>query len=123
MTLCWKELILDLGSCNIFKFDRKSIERYLAEVCDILKMKREDLHWWDYEDDPEGYEEAPDHLKGVSAIQFITTSNITIHTIDTSEMVFLNIFSCKEFNPPQVADFSCVFFEGRIIRAEVIIRG
>ena len=38
------------------------------------------------------------HTKGTSAVQFILTSNITIHTLDLLEAAYVNIFSCKKFD-------------------------
>ena len=118
-----KELIMDLHECDVSKFNRKDIETYLIELCDnVIYMEREALHWWDYQGLPEEYEKAPDHLKGTSAIQFITTSNITIHTLDVLGKVFLNIFSCKNFNEKNVQDYCLSFFKGRIVKSTVIER-
>ena len=118
-----KELILDLFDCDIDKFTRKNIKKYLIELCDILDMQREDLHWWDYEGDAEGYEKAPDHLKGISCIQFIRTSNITIHTIDAHRMILLNIFSCKDYNFKNVIKFTIKSFNGSRYNSTEIMRG
>ena len=92
------ELILDLHGCDVSKFTRKSIEEYMVTICEAIGMEREDLHFWDYEGVPE--EEIPkdSHLLGTTAVQFITTSNIVIHTLDLLEAVYVNIFSCKEFD-------------------------
>jgi S-adenosylmethionine/arginine decarboxylase-like enzyme len=62
------------------------------------------------------------HLKGTSAIQFITTSNITIHTLDLLGAVYLNIFSCKEFEAEVVKEFSENWFKGKTIGFHEIIR-
>lgn len=123
MTVCWKELVLDLGDCDIARFNRGNIKHYLVELCKLIGMKHEDLYWWDYEGDSKGYKQAPDHLKGVSAIQFITTSNITIHTLDVPRKIFLNIFSCKKFDAKLVMQFSSRFFRGKVMRSTVLRRG
>jgi len=117
-----KELILDLGDCTI-PCTREDIERFVVELCNIIKMEREDLHFWDYEGDEEAYDAAEDNLKGISAIQFIKTSNITIHTIDVQKKVLLNIFSCKEFDPWEASYFCMKFFQGRILNKIVLERG
>ncbi len=92
------ELIMDLHGCDAGKFTRRSIEEYMKAVCKAIDMKREDLHFWDYEGVPE--EELPkeSHLLGTSAVQFITTSNIVIHTLDLLKAVYVNIFTCKPFD-------------------------
>ena len=48
-----QELILDLHSCDNLTFTRKSIRKYLVELCKLIDMEREDLHWWDYFNQPE----------------------------------------------------------------------
>lgn len=111
-----KELILDLNDCNPATFTREHIEQFFIDLCEKIDMERCDLHWWDFRDDPPHvYEMAPDHLKGTSAIQFIMTSNITIHTLDVLGNVFLNIFSCKDFDPEVVRQFSMERFGGLIV--------
>ena len=117
-----KELILDLHGCNPARFTRTLISNFLVVLCGKINMERSELHFWDYRNYPDEYEKAPDHLKGTSAIQFITTSNITIHTLDKLRKVFLNIFSCKNFDINVVASFSEEYFEGKIVTNCVIKR-
>lgn len=117
-----KELILDLHSCNPEKFTRESIEKYFIDLCELIEMQRADLHWWDDLDVPEEEKSTEPHLKGTSAIQFITTSNITIHTLDILKNVYLNIFSCKDFDPEVAKNFSEKWFEGDAVTSQIIIR-
>jgi S-adenosylmethionine/arginine decarboxylase-like enzyme len=118
-----KELILDIHNCDVSKFNRKDIEAYLVELCDeVIDMERADLHWWDYEDQPEEYDKAPAHLKGISCVQFIMTSNITIHTLDELGIIYLNIFSCKDFVADDVIDFTKGWFSGEVIKSTVVDR-
>jgi len=92
------ELIIDLHGCDASKFNRASIGEYMETICEAIDMEREDLHFWDYEGLP--VEERTDeaHLLGTSAVQFITTSNITIHTLELLKAAYINIFSCKPFD-------------------------
>jgi S-adenosylmethionine/arginine decarboxylase-like enzyme len=116
------ELILDLHNCNPEKFSRKMIAKYFRELCELIDMKRAKLVWWDdYGLPPEERQTEP-HLKGTSAVQFIMTSNITIHTLDILKNVYLNIFSCKNFDPGIAAEFSKEFFEGEVVASQVIER-
>ncbi len=117
-----KELILDIHNCDVSKFTRKSIKSYFIKLCDLIGMKRGSLHWWDYQGYPEEYTKAPTHLKGISAIQFISTSNITIHTLDELKHIYINLFSCKEFNIEEVKDFSKEFFRGFIVHSQIVER-
>lgn len=123
ITCYGKELVLDLSGCDPYTFTRDSIEKYFISLCIRINMEREDLHFWDYEGDKKGYEKAPDHLKGTSAIQFIRTSNITIHTLDKLKRVFLNIFSCKDFNEDDVIIFSKSWFKSQIEYHTILHRG
>jgi len=118
-----KELILDLHNCDPSTFTRKSLRKYFKELCKLIDMQRCDLHFWDYQNDPEGYEKAEDHLKGISAIQFITTSNITIHTLDVLKKVFINIFSCKDFSEEDTVIFTAKFFGADVWQYRIISRG
>ncbi len=116
------ELILDLHGCDVGKFTRKSIEGYMVTICDAIGMEREDLHFWDYEGVPE--EEIPkdSHLLGVTAVQFITTSNIVIHTLDKLEAVYLNIFSCKKYDTELAEKITREWFGAKDCRTNFIER-
>ena len=117
-----KELILDLHNCDVTKFTREKIDNFLFELCEKINMEMCDRHFWDYNDDPNGYEKAPDHLKGISAIQFITTSNVTIHTLDILKCVYINIFSCKDFDTLKASEFCRDYFYGKIIKMTEVNR-
>lgn len=118
-----KELILDIHNCDISKFNRRDIEAYLIELCDnIIDMERENLYWWDYEDDLEGYKEAPSHLKGTSCVQFIATSTIIIHSLEDLRKIFINIFSCKDFDAKKATNFTKDYFGGVVENKTEIIR-
>lgn len=117
-----KELILDLHECNISKFTRNFIRNYFKNICDLINMERCKLEWWDDYRVPIEEQQTEPHLKGTSAIQFIKTSNITIHTLDLMCNVYINIFSCKDFDTKIAAKFSKDWFEGRIVNNKIIRR-
>src|SRR3989338_11329371 len=117
-----KEVILDLHNCNAKKFTRKIIKAYFTELCHLIDMQICKLCWWDDYGLPAAKRQTLPHLKGTSAVQFIMTSNITIHTLDILKSVYLNIFSCKDFNANEAAEFSRKFFEGRIASKIVVNR-
>jgi len=116
------ELILDLHSCDAGKFTRKSIEEYMVVICEAIEMEREDLHFWDYEGVPEEEISNEAHLSGTSAVQFITTSNIVIHTLDLLGAVYVNIFSCKSFDKKVAEKLTKEFFGAKEIRTHFIER-
>ena len=116
------ELILDLHGCDVSKFTRKSIEEYMVTICKAIGMEREDLHFWDYEGVPE--EEIPkdSHLLGTTAVQFITTSNIVIHTLDLLKAVYVNIFSCKKYDTELAEKITREWFGARTSKTHFIER-
>ena len=117
-----KELILDLHECDPSLFTREYIGSYFENLCKLIQMKPADLHFWDDLDTPPEQRQTEPHLKGTSAIQFIMTSNVTIHTLDELKAVYINIFSCKDFNEEAAAGFSEKFFMGRIVQKLTVER-
>jgi len=117
-----EELILDLHNCDPTTFTRESIEGYFKHIADINKMERCDLHYWDYQDEPEEYKKAPKHLKGTSAIQFITTSDIRIHTLDILKKVFINIFTCNSLKAIATILFTENWFKGNLVKWKLVNR-
>ena len=93
------ELILDLHGCDAAKFTRDSITEYFERLCVLIDMQREDLHFWDDEGVSEEDKQTSPHTQGTSAVQFILTSSIVIHTLDQLRAVYINIFSCKAYDP------------------------
>jgi len=110
-----KELILDLHDCRNLPMGRGALNKFCEKLCERIDMKREDIHFWDYEGEQDAYDAAPEHLKGISVIQFISTSNITLHTLDETKKVYLNIFSCKDFYSSAVKDFAESYFGGHTV--------
>ena len=117
-----KELILDIHNCDPATFTRKSIQNYFNELCNLIDMERCKLCWWDDYDVPPEEQETEPHLKGTTAIQFIKTSNITIHTLDLLQNVYVNIFSCKEFDADTAGKFTKEWFKGKVVNSHIIER-
>jgi len=117
-----KELILDLHGCDASTFDRKSIRKFFKELCALIDMERCKLCWWDDYGIPPEEQETEPHLKGTSAIQFIKTSTITIHTLDLLQNVYINIFSCKEFDADVAKKLTKEWFKGKVANSHVIER-
>jgi S-adenosylmethionine/arginine decarboxylase-like enzyme len=116
------ELILDLHGCDVRKFTRESIEQYFVELCDLIDMKREDLHFWDDEDVPEEQRQTDPKTKGISAVQFILTSSIVIHALPLLESAYVNIFSCKDFDTIRAEAFTEKWFAACSWTSRVVIR-
>ena len=117
------ELILDLHECNPAKFTRESITAYFEELCVLIDMKREDLHFWDDIGVPEEEKQTSPHTQGTSAVQFIPTSSIVIHALDQLRAIYINIFSCKPFDPKSAEEFTSKWFEASETSIKLIDRG
>ncbi len=122
-----KELILDLHDCYEERFNRKDIGRYFDELIDLIGMEKRKRTWWDYFWFPEWFIrlmrwDLDDKVYGASAVQFIQTSNITIHVIYNLRQIYLNIFSCNDFDAEMAADFSQCFFWAEIANKKIIDR-
>ncbi len=117
-----QELILDLHGCDSAQFTRRGIEQFLSELCDLIDMQRCDLHFWDDVGVPDEEQQTDPKTKGTSAVQFILTSTIVIHTLDLMEAVYVNIFSCKDFDADKAAQFTAEWFASQDWNANVVIR-
>jgi len=117
-----KELIIDLHYCNPAQFTRACIKDYFSKVCILINMERCKLCWWDDLYTPKEEKETEPHLVGTSAVQFIKTSNITIHTLDILCNAYINIFSCKNFDEKIVIQVSQECFEGEVVNKQIIRR-
>lgn len=118
-----QSFLIDLHRCDIGLFNRHDIDRFFSGLCKILDMNPEDRYFWDDLDTPEEEKQTDPHTKGTSAVQFILTSNITIHTLDLLGDVYVDIFSCKLFNMSEALDFSIKFFHARKHTATPVSRG
>ena len=104
------ELILDLHDCDPSTFNRKSLDSFFTELCDLINMERCEVHFWDDVGVPLKEQQTLPHTKGTSAVCFILTSTIVVHTLDLLKSVYINIFSCKEFDPKKAEKFTQKWF-------------
>lgn len=82
----------------------EKIKQYVTELCDKIDMIKHG---------PTLVERfAEGALEGYSGFQFIETSSITLHFDETENRAFIDIFSCKYFDPELAKEFSLEFFEG-----------
>ena len=65
--------------------------------------------------------EFPDKA-GFTAIQVIVTSSIVAHFIDSTGDVYIDVFSCKPFNPEKVTTLITKFFMPEKMNKHFIIR-
>lgn len=117
------EVILDLANANVSKFTRAALSEFLDKLCiNILNVRPEDRHFWDDEGlSPEECQTDP-KTKGTTVVQFLLTSNVTIHTLDILRTVYINIFVCREFDIDSAVAYCQEFFNADIAKFTVVGR-
>lgn len=116
------ELALDLHDCDPATFTRDSIDRFFTELCERIDMHKCEVHFWDDVGVPPEEQQTDPHTKGTSAVCFILTSTIVIHTLDLLEVVYVNVFSCKTFDPKLASEVTRNWYKGNIRNSTFIER-
>lgn len=116
------EAIIDCYGCDAKLFSRKQIRQYFKMLVKLLDMQAGDLYFWDDVGVPKAEKQTRPETKGTSAIQFILTSNITIHCLDILERVYVNIFSCKGFSAHDAEKFTREFFWANRSSCKTVLR-
>ena len=116
------ELILDLHGCDSELFNRNHIDKFFTDLCSLIEMEKCEVHFWDDVDVPVEEQQTLPHAKGTSAVCFILTSTIVIHTLDLLNVVYVNIFSCKEFDTDAAEKFTASWFGSEDWTAQVVTR-
>ena len=116
------ELILDLHGCDVSTFNRKSLRDFCRALCLEIGMKAVRFVSWDDDGVPVGERQMESHTKGHSAVQFILTSSIVIHSLELTGAVYINIFSCKDFDQHRAKSFTKKWFGAKKITSRLIKR-
>lgn len=116
-----QELILDIHGVAMDKFTLPMIREFASKLCDELGMRKGPQHEWGEAKDLGNPEEKP-KSNGLSLVQFLYSSSITIHAIDELGKVFINIFSCQPFDSQAAKAFCLTMFEGRLAKEHSIVR-
>lgn len=107
---------IDLYECNpeLIRSETK-IRQFVVELCDLIEMKRfgdtQVVHF--------GEEE---RVSGYSMTQLIETSLISAHFANLSSTTYLDVFSCKAYEPQKVVEFAKAFFEAKKVKLRVVQR-
>jgi S-adenosylmethionine/arginine decarboxylase-like enzyme len=98
-------LVLNLYDCNAEKIQSADvIYQFVVDLCELIQMRRfGEPTIVNFGDDP--------RVAGYSLVQLIETSNICAHFANESSAVYLDIFSCKKFDPEVAAQFCVQMFE------------
>jgi S-adenosylmethionine/arginine decarboxylase-like enzyme len=106
---------VDLQDCRPETIrDRDHIEAYVIALCKLIGMKRygecQVVHFGD------------GRVAGYSMIQLIETSLISGHFANDTNRAYLDIFSCKGYDPAVVEEFSRKFFGARSSTISMTLR-
>ena len=112
-----KELILDIHDCDPKALNLGTVQKFMSALCRAIDMEPVKLYYWEAHEHTE-----PDNVRGMSACQFIRTSSVTIHTLDANCRVYLNIFSCKDFDNHDALRVTAFAFGGTLMQMTEVIR-
>jgi S-adenosylmethionine/arginine decarboxylase-like enzyme len=96
---------IDLHGCDRTRLaDPASIRRFVPALVAAIGMRAHGSLMIDRFGD--------DELEGWSALQFIETSSITVHADEVFGRCFVDVFSCRSFDPGVAAEIAVEHFGG-----------
>ena len=107
---------VDIHNCDpdIIR-DAEMIRQYAIQLCDLIDMKRfgetQVVHFGEDE-----------RVAGFSMVQLIETSMISGHFANLTNTAYIDIFSCKYYDPEVAARFSLSYFKGSDYTLNVALR-
>lgn len=85
--------------------DADRIRQFVVQLCDLIEMKRfQDTLVVNFGED--------ERVAGFSMVQLIETSMISAHFANMTNTTYLDVFSCKLYDPHTVERFAVEFFGG-----------
>jgi S-adenosylmethionine/arginine decarboxylase-like enzyme len=107
---------VDLYSCNSKTIrDAEAIKKYVIELCLLIEMKR-------FGDTKVVHFGEDEKVAGYSMVQLIETSLISGHFTNSTNNAYIDIFSCKYYNPLAVEEFTKKFFEAKETKMHYVLR-
>ena len=98
---------IDIYNCDPKKIRSEGIIRtFVIELCDLIEMKR-------FGDTQVVHFGEDERVAGFSMVQLIETSLISAHFANLTNTTYLDVFSCKPYDPEIVKDFSQKYFGGK----------
>jgi S-adenosylmethionine/arginine decarboxylase-like enzyme len=97
---------VDIYDCDPEKIRcAETIRHFVVELCDLIEMKR-------FGDTRVVHFGEDERVAGYSMVQLIETSLISAHFANMTNTVYLDVFSCKPYDPEIVRSFSQLYFGG-----------
>jgi len=115
-----KELIIDGNQCQGEIKDRKHIQNFIDDLCELTKMKKKGETIFTYFEDND-YNRVRD-IVGWTILQVITLSNITIHINEISRTIYFQIFSCGDIKEDLINVLFQNYFKPKTIKTIKINR-
>jgi S-adenosylmethionine/arginine decarboxylase-like enzyme len=107
---------IDIHACDPERIRSASaIEEFVIQLCDLIQMKR-------FGDPVIVHFGEDERMTGYSMTQLIETSLISAHFANQTNNVYLDIFSCKYYEPEKAAEFAKKIFKGKDLNLNVILR-
>lgn len=91
-----RHMIATFEGCDENLLDIPTVKTFMIDLADAIKMVRYG--------DPIVARFGDGDKVGLSGVQLITTSAIVLHTNDAYRDMFLDVFSCRDFDAPTVLD-------------------
>jgi len=115
LTTWGKHLILDAASCSPHMIRSPVVIRNFAK--DLVR--RIDMVAYG---EPQIVLFGTGNKKGYTLVQLIETSNICAHFVEENQSMYLDVFSCKDFDPVVVKEAVSDYFEAQTMHARVLER-
>ena len=109
-----QSLHINLHGCDNKTFNKENLKKFCKLICKEIGMKQYGQTMIE--------RFGSGKLKGNSALQFIETSSISIHTDEFFDRVFIDIFSCKKFDKYKAKNFSKKFFSAKKANSKCLNR-
>ena len=93
----------------------ETIKRFVHELCELIEMKR-------FQDTVVVHFGEDEKVAGYSMIQLIETSLISGHFANLTNTAYIDVFSCKPYDPEVVAEFAKTYFGGQRLVTSVTLR-
>lgn len=95
--------------------DKEMIKQYVIQLCDLLGMKR-------FNETQVVHFGKDRKVEGYSMVQLIETSLISGHFVNYTNTSYIDVFSCKYYEPEVIAHFSLSYFKGSNYSINVLLR-
>ncbi len=118
MTEFGPHLTIDASNCNVRKLtDVRAVYDILNKLPSFMRMTLMTLPY------VVKWKDKWAKTEGISGFVMIAESHISIHTFPEENYVFIDVFSCKNFDTDKAAEFIIKAFEAKKSEKNVVKRG